>query len=51
MNAVVDGVTAEARWVVVYSSDSVRELKGNQAIEEPLLPGFSAPVSQFFDQT
>jgi len=34
--------------VMVHTADSVRELKGNQRVEDPLLPGFSAPVSEFF---
>jgi len=44
-------VYPDTRSVVVYSGDSFRELKGDQEIVDPLLPGFSAPVSQFFEQT
>jgi Uma2 family endonuclease len=38
------------RSVPIYSAkDPVRELKGDEAIEEPdVLPGFSEPVSAFF---
>ena len=42
-------VFPDTRSVMVYSSDSVRELKGDQAIEDALLPGFSTPVSAFFE--
>jgi len=35
--------------VMVHTADSVRELKGDQRVEDPLLPGFSAPVSEFFE--
>ena len=35
--------------VMVHTADSVRELKSNQQIEDPLLPGFSTPVSAFFE--
>jgi Uma2 family endonuclease len=44
-------VFPDSRSVVIYSGDSSRELKGDQVIEDPLLPGFSAPVSRFFDLT
>jgi len=36
---------------MIHSADSVRELRNDQLIEDPLLPGFSAPVSRFFDLT
>jgi Uma2 family endonuclease len=42
-------VFPDTRSVMVYSGDSVRELKGGQIIEDLLLPGFSAPVSAFFE--
>jgi len=42
-------VFPESRSVTIYSGDGVRELKGDQMIEDPLLPGFSTPVSAFFD--
>jgi Uma2 family endonuclease len=35
--------------VMMQTADSVRELKGNQQIEDTLLPGFSTPVSTFFE--
>ena len=41
----------EARSVMVHTRDSVRELKANQSIEDSLLPGFSTPVSAFFELT
>jgi Uma2 family endonuclease len=44
-------VYPEARSVMVHTSDSVRELKANQSIEDPLLPGFSSPISAFFELT
>jgi len=44
-------VFPEVRSVMVYTSDSVRELKGDQPITDPLLPGFSAPVGAFFELT
>lgn len=42
-------VYPDTRSVMVYSSDSVRELKGDQKIEDALLPGFSTSVSAFFE--
>lgn len=44
-------VFPDSRSVVIYSGDTSHELKGDHAIEDPLLPGFSAPVSRFFDLT
>jgi Uma2 family endonuclease len=44
-------VFPEARSVMVYTRDSVRELKANQSIQDPLLPGFSVPVAAFFELT
>jgi Uma2 family endonuclease len=44
-------VYPEARSVMVYARDSVRELKGDQPITDPLLPGFSTPVAAFFELT
>ena len=44
-------VYPDARSVTIHSGDSVRELKGEQIIEDPMLPGFEAPVSRFFDLT
>jgi Uma2 family endonuclease len=35
--------------VVIHRSGSIRELSGDQLLEDPLLPGFSTPVSAFFD--
>jgi hypothetical protein len=36
---------------MVYTRDSIRELKGDQLITDPLLPGFSTPVAAFFELT
>jgi Uma2 family endonuclease len=44
-------VYPEARSVMVYTGDSVRELKGDQPITDPLLPGFSTHVAAFFELT
>jgi Uma2 family endonuclease len=44
-------VYPEARSVMVHTSDSVGELKANQVITDPLLPGFSCPVSDFSQLT
>ncbi|MGA2131317.1 MAG: Uma2 family endonuclease [Bryobacteraceae bacterium] len=34
--------------VAVHTAGGVRELKGEEPLEDPLLPGFSAPVSSFY---
>jgi Uma2 family endonuclease len=34
--------------VSVHTATGVRELKGDQPLEDPLLPGFSVPVSAFY---
>lgn len=39
----------DARSLMVCTGGSVRELKADQNIEDPLLPGFSTPVSAFFE--
>jgi Uma2 family endonuclease len=44
-------VFPEARSVMVYTRESVRELKGDLLITDPLLPGFSSPVAAFFELT
>ena len=44
-------VYPDAKSVLVYSGDPMREYKGDQKIEDPLLPGFSASVASFFDLT
>ena len=44
-------IKPDTKSVTVYSKDSVRELKADQKIEDPLLPGFSIPVSAFFELT
>jgi Uma2 family endonuclease len=44
-------ILPDSRSVMIHSVDSVRELRDDQLIEDPLLPGFSAPVSRFFDPT
>jgi Uma2 family endonuclease len=42
-------VCVESRSVTVYTSAGSKELGDDQAIKDTLLPGFSAPVSSFFD--
>jgi Uma2 family endonuclease len=44
-------VYPDAKSVMVHSKDFVRELKADQKIDDPLLPGFSSPVSTFFELT
>jgi len=44
-------VFPEARSVTVHTRESVRKLKADQSIDDPLLPGFSSPVSAFFELT
>ena len=44
-------VYPEARSVMIYTRDAVREVRGDQIIEDPLLPGFSTPVATFFELT
>jgi len=41
-------VYPDDRSVVVHFPDHVREFKGEQVIEDLLLPDFAAPVSEFF---
>jgi Uma2 family endonuclease len=42
-------VSPHHRSVMVYTRENSHELKDDQTIEDPLLPGFSIPVSQFFN--
>ena len=42
-------VFPDSRSVMVHTLESVRELKADQNIEDMFLPGFSAPVSAFFE--
>jgi Uma2 family endonuclease len=44
-------VFPEVRSVMIYTRDSIHELKADQPITDPLLPGFSSPVSAFFALT
>jgi Uma2 family endonuclease len=44
-------VFPEARSVTVHTRESVRKLKADESITDPLLPGFSTPVSAFFELT
>jgi Uma2 family endonuclease len=44
-------VFPEDRSVMIHTAGSVRELKADQSIEDPLLPGFSTPVAAFFELT
>ncbi|HYL77704.1 MAG TPA: Uma2 family endonuclease [Bryobacteraceae bacterium] len=48
-SATVWVVYPDSRSVMVHSGDTARELKADQRIEDALLPGFSVPVSSFFD--
>jgi|SRR5271165_4782631 len=41
-------VFPESRSLVVHRQGFMQELKSDQPIEDPLLPGFSLPVSAFF---
>jgi hypothetical protein len=36
---------------MVHAADSVHELKADQSITDPLLPGFSSPVAAFLELT
>ncbi|HXM40171.1 MAG TPA: Uma2 family endonuclease, partial [Bryobacteraceae bacterium] len=36
--------------VATHTASQVRELKGDQLLEDPLLPGFSVAASTFFTQ-
>ncbi len=42
-------VFPKTRTVAVYSPASMRELTGDDKVEDALLPGFSTPVPAFFD--
>lgn len=42
-------VFPESRSITFHTVEAVRRLKVDQAITDPLLPGFSSPVSAFFD--
>ena len=42
-------VFPDSHSVMVHTADSVRELKDSQKIEDQLLPGFSIPISGFFE--
>lgn len=44
-------VFPEVRSVMIYTRDSIHELKAGQPITAPLLPSFSSPVSAFFALT
>ena len=44
-------VDPDTRSVTVHSANSTRELKAGEKIDDPLLPGFSTPVSAFFELT
>ncbi len=44
-------VFPKARSVEVHTRESVCKLKGDQAITDPMLPGFSSPVAAFFELT
>ncbi|HLG97042.1 MAG TPA: Uma2 family endonuclease [Bryobacteraceae bacterium] len=42
-------VSPELKLVEVHRQGAMRELKADDRIEDPLLPGFSVPVSTFFE--
>jgi Uma2 family endonuclease len=42
-------VFPEARSVTVHTHESVRKLRADQCITDPLLPGFSSPIAAFFE--
>ena len=42
-------VYPESQAVMVHSAGAVRELKLDQTIEDPVIPGFKAPISKFFE--
>lgn len=44
-------VFPESRSVTVYRPESIHKLSADQQITDPLLPGFSCPVSAFFELT
>jgi Uma2 family endonuclease len=44
-------VYPDARSVMIYHTDSIQRVKADQSITDPLLPGFSTPVSAFFEPT
>jgi Uma2 family endonuclease len=44
-------VFPETRSVMVHTPGSTRELRADQTIEGPLLPGFTSPVAAFFELT
>ena len=44
-------VFPDSRSIVVYSGTTSNELKDSQKIEDPLMAGFSAAVSDFFEMT
>jgi Uma2 family endonuclease len=44
-------VYPDPRSVMVYRADTISNLRTTQTIDDPILPGFSAPVSAFFELT
>ncbi len=44
-------VYPESESIEVYRADMIQTLKASQAVTDPLLPGFSAPVASFFELT
>jgi Uma2 family endonuclease len=42
-------VFPESRSVTIHTAEAVCKLKADQPLTDPLLPGFSSPVSAFFD--
>ena len=44
-------VFPDSKSVTVHSVGAARDLKADQILEDPLLPGFSTPVAAFFELT
>ena len=42
-------VYPDDRSALIHAAESVREVKGDQPLEDALLPGVSAPISRFFE--
>jgi Uma2 family endonuclease len=47
-SSTVSVVFPDSRSVTIYSGSN-RELQGDQTVEDPVIPGFSTPVSAFFE--
>ena len=47
----LQGAADLARSIILYRADAIQDLKANQSITDPLLPGFSSPLAAFFELT